>query len=808
VCQIQSDNHHVHYGALACFSCRAFFRRAHSKARGPTYVCKKDSDCDITAKNRKKCQKCRYDKCLASGMNPVLVLNDDQKKVRFRKSIEKKGSNTTGGGGAGGAGGTVSEAVTSNRLSAPTMGGLASSPSFSGREQRKRTSSAPSGERRRSQPPSLPGSTVSDDEEDVPSDLARLLGASDSEILQGKFSGRKIKEETLNAPAAATPMPGLLRIHAQGGGGDNSGGTRGQSSSQNISGGGLNEGDIKQEILNEFGLGDMKQPSPTGSDLAYGVMQQQQPPATADGGPGWSVPSFGPSFQVYNYFYQHPETKQPQQQPQQQQAENFQALRILQHQQQQQFQAAAAARSSLATAQSAQAFGQQQQNHQSLQPQTSFPNCSSSSPSSTSFPSTLFVNGDDAAAAPSSRFTMTFEGMCAVVKAYHGAVSEIPLSQETSNRLVAMHCSGSGSGDQTPMQKSDFRKMVLCVADRFRLFAMRLPCFQLLPFTDQRELLMKNITLYVQYILAQYFGAKDGEDQLKWVLGDDFRDSIDPPVGAARKVGLPSFSRKVGLFRSTADTGTYETLSSQVSNLGLQPFHNPLVAVLLLLAQTESTKLEDSLTVQGIGEAFLEFVSDREASMTFHFKRDSLESLFDVMHVVAKFYAQNIFFEGLNGDVEKEMAAAAAEHENDDGSKKLKSSDGSSSRAVMAPTHLEMPYTVEEEAWLRSNLDKFRSAYNEVSLGEEYVNEFVMFSYDVPLSKHFVPNEISAFAERGRRIMKIHPEFTSLADSQQMELCRANCHKAAALCSVKSETFSTGSEQLLFNFGKEDSRDA
>ena len=56
-------------------------------------------------------------------------------------------------------------------------------------------------------------------------------------------------------------------------------------------------------------------------------------------------------------------------------------------------------------------------------------------------------------------------------------------------------------------------------------------------------------------------------------------------------------------------------------------------------------------------------------------------------------------------------------------------------------------------------LEQFSAAYNEVSLGEEFRKEFIMFSYDVPLSKRFVPNEIAAFAERGRRIMRTHPEF-------------------------------------------------
>ena len=86
-------------------SCRAFFRRAHNKSGGssdpPSYICKHDGKCDITSKNRKKCQRCRYDKCIEIGMNPNLVLTDDQKKVRFRKMFEKKGSGAAGEGNGG-----------------------------------------------------------------------------------------------------------------------------------------------------------------------------------------------------------------------------------------------------------------------------------------------------------------------------------------------------------------------------------------------------------------------------------------------------------------------------------------------------------------------------------------------------------------------------------------------------------------------------------------------------------------------------------------------------------------------------------
>ena len=96
ICRDVSDQpQQLHYGGKACFSCRAFFRRAHQKTKNPGFVCKKNNACEVTVKTRRRCQKCRYDLALKAGMKPEAVLTEDQKKVRFRNAIEKKASKTT-----------------------------------------------------------------------------------------------------------------------------------------------------------------------------------------------------------------------------------------------------------------------------------------------------------------------------------------------------------------------------------------------------------------------------------------------------------------------------------------------------------------------------------------------------------------------------------------------------------------------------------------------------------------------------------------------------------------------------------------
>ena len=55
-CHVCGDvaNDHIHYGAIACYSCRAFFRRGVSN--NVQFFCSQTNDCKIDKTTRKHCQ--------------------------------------------------------------------------------------------------------------------------------------------------------------------------------------------------------------------------------------------------------------------------------------------------------------------------------------------------------------------------------------------------------------------------------------------------------------------------------------------------------------------------------------------------------------------------------------------------------------------------------------------------------------------------------------------------------------------------------------------------------------------------------
>merc|ERR1711892_655453 len=81
--------YHLHYGAVSCYSCRAFFRRGIGKP----YCCVEGTgDCSIDWTSRRSCQWCRFDKCLRVGMNPELVDAALRKKSYMIKSFTYEGT--------------------------------------------------------------------------------------------------------------------------------------------------------------------------------------------------------------------------------------------------------------------------------------------------------------------------------------------------------------------------------------------------------------------------------------------------------------------------------------------------------------------------------------------------------------------------------------------------------------------------------------------------------------------------------------------------------------------------------------------
>uniref|UniRef100_A0A0N5AD88 Nuclear receptor domain-containing protein n=1 Tax=Syphacia muris TaxID=451379 RepID=A0A0N5AD88_9BILA len=89
ICAVCGDGRaKLHYGVLACYGCKGFFRRTLTgKYR---YVCRYRNNCVVDRYQRNSCRYCRYQRCLAVGMDPKAVrpdrdLTGKQKVPRLRK---------------------------------------------------------------------------------------------------------------------------------------------------------------------------------------------------------------------------------------------------------------------------------------------------------------------------------------------------------------------------------------------------------------------------------------------------------------------------------------------------------------------------------------------------------------------------------------------------------------------------------------------------------------------------------------------------------------------------------------------------
>jgi hypothetical protein len=81
------DAHGYNFDAISCESCKAFFRRNALRPPGKL-KCRANGQCSVTVDQRKRCKKCRLDKCFQSGMRKEWILSEAEKKEK-KKRIEE-----------------------------------------------------------------------------------------------------------------------------------------------------------------------------------------------------------------------------------------------------------------------------------------------------------------------------------------------------------------------------------------------------------------------------------------------------------------------------------------------------------------------------------------------------------------------------------------------------------------------------------------------------------------------------------------------------------------------------------------------
>uniref|UniRef100_A0A1I8EA47 NR LBD domain-containing protein n=2 Tax=Wuchereria bancrofti TaxID=6293 RepID=A0A1I8EA47_WUCBA len=82
-----------HYGVIACFGCKGFFRR--TVRAGKNYVCRYEQKCKIDKAGRNVCRSCRFQKCLQVGMEPDAIRPDRDKTGRQKNPRRGGSENST-----------------------------------------------------------------------------------------------------------------------------------------------------------------------------------------------------------------------------------------------------------------------------------------------------------------------------------------------------------------------------------------------------------------------------------------------------------------------------------------------------------------------------------------------------------------------------------------------------------------------------------------------------------------------------------------------------------------------------------------
>ncbi len=621
ICPICSETseqpHQVHYGGLACFSCKAFWRRAHQKTRNPTFKCKKGGACVINLKTRRKCQKCRYNQCLANGMRPEAVLSDDQKKARFKNAIKKRES-----------GESAKEPVSKEFID---------------------TSSSDSSDNENDEDQNLLSSIVVN-HDSIGSSPTSSTGSSDKVIII------KMPDQSEDSGLESGPSP-----------------------------------------CGQFDVSVCFEPE------AKKVKIESITQITSFSCEDYDVTTCS-----------EPLSKR---------------MKV--------------------TEQSCNSKEVMDIDETDKEPPYSFSMKNAGPP------------GSQVGKRQVELIMATYQKTCL----------QMDIDNDFKECLIAFH-QHRGS-----MTRDLLQGHVLVLGQQFKQFAFLHKEFHMLTPSDQKRLLARNTPLFIQYILSRYFMAPDGYSQLYWLLGLQTPEFPDHAKTSLNKVTLNMFNKLVRLFKSEAVIDQYKEFCKRLNVDHIRFPCNAVVGHLVLFAHDQGMSLDEPDLVADLHEDALAMCPH---SVLYNqcTERPHVPGMLYTLEAMARSFAQNMIWNNQNNN--------------------------SSDQQCRALSAVSTKFSLDEEHWLQGQFELLQTCYESVSLGEDQMKEFAMYSLDVPLSKGFMPHAVAVFSERFTRVMDQHPEVASLSESKRSLLYKRNMLDGVALNVCKLETCRSGEEQLMFACGRLD----
>jgi hypothetical protein len=164
-----------------------------------------------------------------------------------------------------------------------------------------------------------------------------------------------------------------------------------------------------------------------------------------------------------------------------------------------------------------------------------------------------------------------------VLDGFSFVTGKIDSHSESATQIVGFH------QRKRPLNKSTIMSHLKIFKSTIAKFAFSQPTFASLTKQDQNVLLENNVPLYIQYILARYFSAESGLEQISWMMEGQISLQSIEEVQNLHFIGLREFNEKTQVIETEPLEKLYKCYSNNIGTFYAFPQQcNGLIANLLI----------------------------------------------------------------------------------------------------------------------------------------------------------------------------------------------------------------------------------